>query len=394
MTDAAPETSFGSDNVTRLEHAGKEIFLVGTAHISQKSVEEVRHVIDAVRPDTVCVELDRTRFESLVDESRWRRLDIFQVIREKKILFFFASLVLSAYQRKLGERVGVRPGAELLAAVEGAEAAGAELVLADRDIQATLKRSFASLSLGNKIKLLAVLLGAFFATNEITEEQIEELKDRDTISEMMRAFAQEMPQLQIPLIDERDRYLMSSIQEAPGRRIVAVVGAGHVAGMVEYLGQSVDRQALSVIPSPSPLTRALKWVIPVIVLGAFYFGYREHSGEGLSRMLYAWVLPNSIAAGVLSALAGARPLTILVAFIASPITSLNPTIGAGIVAGLCEAYLRKPTVHDCEHINEAMLTLKGMYKNPFTRVLLVAIGATIGSAVGAWIGATWVVTLL
>ncbi len=381
-------------HVTIVEHEGRQIHVVGTAHISQRSVEEVERVIRDVRPDTVCVELDQVRYDALVDDTRWQKLDIFQVIREKKVLFLLTSLALSAYQRKLGEKVGVKPGAELLAAVKGAEEVGAELVLADRDIQATLKRTWANVSFWNKLKLASGLLAAPFAVQEISEQQIEELKDRDTINEMLKEFAKLMPGIKKPLIDERDLYLMSKIQEAPGKRIVAVVGAGHVEGLLAHLGEQVDREELSKIPPPSKQTQVLKWVIPAIVLSAFYYGYVQHSGQGLQEMLFAWIVPNAVLAGLLSAIAGAKLLTILVASVASPITSLNPTIGAGMVAGLVEAWLRKPTVADCQTVADDMMTIRGIYKNPFTRVLLVAVLSTIGSALGAWVGAGWVVWLL
>lgn len=381
-------------HVTKVEHAGREIYIVGTAHISQKSVEEVRRVISEVKPDTVCVELDKTRYEAMIDERRWQKLDIFDVIRQKKVLFLLTSLALSSYQRKLGERVGVKPGSELLEAVRAAEDVGAKLVLADRDIQATLKRTWASVSFWNKLRLSSGLVAAPFSVQEISEDRIEELKDRDTINEMLHELAELIPGVKEPLIDERDLFLMSMIQEAPGQTIVAVVGAGHVEGVLSHLGERVDRAALSVIPPTSKLTQALKWVIPVVVLGAFYYGYTKHSGEDFRHMLYAWILPNSILAAVLSAVAGAKLLTILTAFVASPITSLNPTIGAGMVAGLMEAWLRKPTVTDCERIADDMLTVRGVYANRFTRVLLVAVLATIGSALGAWIGGFWVVSLL
>ena len=381
-------------NVTRVEHDGREIYLVGTAHISRKSVEEVERVIDEVRPDTVCVELDPMRYEALVDDKRWQRLDVFAVIKERKVLFLLTSLALSAYQRKLGAKLGVRPGAELLAAVRKAEQIGARLVLADRNVQATLKRTWRNVGFWNKLRLTSGLVSVPFSLEEITEEKVEELKDRDTLSEMMQELARMMPGIKGPLIDERDRYLMSMIQEAPGPKIVAVVGAGHVAGMLEHLGEKVDREALSVIPPPSAASQAVKWVIPLVVLGAFYYGYTQHSGQDFRYMLFAWVLPNSVAAAVLSVVAGAKALTVLTAFVASPITSLNPTIGTGMVAGIVEAWLRKPTVADCERIGDDILSWRGIYKNPFTRVLLVAVFATIGSAVGAWIGATWVVSLL
>ncbi len=382
------------DHVTRIEHDGREIFLVGTAHISQKSVEEVERVIRAERPDTVCVELDQTRYESLLDDSQWQKLDLFQVMRQKKVLFLVTSLALTAYQRKMGEKLGVRPGAELLAAVRTAEEVGAELVLADRDIQATLKRTWHNVSFWNRMKLLGSLLAAPFAAEEITEEQIEELKDRDTISEMLDELAEAMPQVKEPLIDERDRFLMSRIQEAPGKRIVGVVGAGHVKGMLSHLGEQVDREQLSELPPRAPYAGLWKWIIPAIVLFAFYWGYTQHSGETLKHMLFAWVLPNSIMAALLSIVAGAKPLTVLTAFVASPITSLNPTIGAGMVAGMVEAWLRKPRVEDAHNVSRDALSLRGIYRNRVTRVLLVAIMATLGSAIGAWIGAGWVVSLM
>ncbi len=381
-------------HVSRVEYDGKEIFIVGTAHVSRRSVEEVRRVIDEVRPDTVCVELDQLRYDTLVNGEQWRNLDVFTVIRQKRVLFLLTSLALSSYQRKIGERLGVRPGAELLAAVEEAERIDAELVLADRDIQATLKRTWANLSFWNKMQLGSELLVAPFAVQEVDEERIEQLKDHDTISEVMQELANALPGVKEPLIDERDRFLMSKIQEAPGRRIVAVVGAGHVEGMLTHLGESVDRDELSKLPSPSRWVRALKWVIPTIVLLAFSWGYYKHSGEGLRDMLLAWVLPNSIIAALFSILALAHPLTVLAAFIASPITSLNPTINTGMVAGLVEAWLRRPRVEDCEGVPEAVRSVGNMYRNRVTRVLLVAVLATLGSALGAWVGATWVVTIL
>ncbi|MCH2107909.1 MAG: TraB/GumN family protein, partial [Polyangiaceae bacterium] len=242
--------------------------------------------------------------------------------------------------------------------------------------------------------MLSGLIFAPFATEDIDEARIEELKDSDAIGEMLQEVAKQMPRVKTPLIDERDAYLMSAIQEAPGKKIVGVVGAAHVAGMVQLLGQSTDRAKLSEIPPPSPWTGALKFIIPAIMLGAFWFGYSEHGGSSLKEMLFAWILPNAVFAGLFSLLALAHPLTVLVAFLASPITSLNPTIGAGMVAALCEAWLRKPTVADCENVQDDISSLRSIYKNRFTHVLLVFVAASLGSAVGAWIGFGWVLSLL
>ena len=391
VSEPAPELG---PNVTVLERDGRTFYIIGTAHISRKSVLEVEQTIEQLRPDTVAVELCPTRYGALVDDTRWKSLDIFQVIRERKFLFLLANLALSSYQRRLGESLGVKPGAELLAGVAKAEAVGAELVLADRDIQATLKRTWANLGFFDKLKLLGALSGVFFSHEELTEEQLEALKDRDTLSETMRAFANEMPSVQIPLIDERDRYLMSAIEDAPGRTVVAVVGAGHVEGMTRYFGQGADREALSVIPPPSQWMKALKWVIPAIILGAFAFGYTKLAGQTFQDMVQAWVLPNAISAALFCALAGARPLSILTAAIASPITSLNPALPAGVVVGLVEAWLRKPTVCDAQRLAEDSMTMKGLFHNNFSRVLWVAVMTNLGSALGAYIGLPLVLLIL
>ncbi|MCA9527729.1 MAG: TraB/GumN family protein [Myxococcales bacterium] len=381
-------------NVTLLERDGRRFYLVGTAHISERSVREVRETIEKVRPDTVCIELCETRYQSLVDSDRWKKLDIFQLIKQGKVLFTLANLALSAYQRRLGEKLGVRPGAEQLEAVKVAEETGAQLILADRDIQATLKRTWRSLSFWNKVKVLGSLNAGFFGSGEeITEESLEKLKDRDTLTETMQAFAEELPQIQRPLIDERDQFLMSAVEDAPGDTVVAVVGAGHVPGMQRYLGKPIDRDALSVIPPPGPWGRVIKWTIPTLILLAFWWGYSQNQGQSFERMLLAWIIPNAVLAAVLTAAVLAKPLSIIVAALASPITSLNPTIGAGMVVGLVEAWLRKPTVADAEELPH-LTGIKQSFKNPFVRVLIVAAAATLGSALGAWVGGFLVATYL
>lgn len=372
----------------------RTVHIIGTAHVSQKSVEEVQRVIRAVKPDTVCVELDQMRYEALTDDTRWRKLDIFQVIRQQKVLFLMASLALQAYQRRLGDKLGVRPGAELLAGVEAAKEVGAEVVLADRDVQATLRRTWANLGFLSKLKLMGALGASVFDTQEIDEEQIEALKDREHINDMMSEFAKVMPEVKGPLIDERDQYLMSAIEDAPGNTLVAVVGAGHVDGMTKQVGKTIDREALSRLPPPSRVVQLVKWIIPVLILAAFYYGYTKHQGESLMDMLFAWVLPNAVFAGLATAIAGGKILSIFTSIVASPITSLNPTIGAGMVVGLVEAWLRRPTVEDCEKLGSEVTTWAGMRKNPFSRILIVAIAANIGSALGAYVGFGWVLTYL
>jgi pheromone shutdown-related protein TraB len=391
---AGPSASITIDLPGAYRGAPRKVHIIGTAHVSRKSVEEVQRVIRAVKPDTVCVELDQMRYEALTDETRWRKLDIFQVIRQGKVLFLMSSLALQAYQRRLGDQLGVRPGAELLAGVDVAKEIGAEVVLVDRDVQATLRRTWANLGFFNKVKLIGALGASVFDTEEIDEDQIEALKDREHINDMMSEFARVMPEVKGPLIDERDQYLMSAIEDAPGNTLVAVVGAGHVEGMTKQVGKSIDREALAKIPPPSKWMAALKWVIPVVIFAAFYWGYSKHEGESLVDMLYAWILPNAIFAGIFTAIAGGKVLSVITSIIASPITSLNPTIGAGMVVGLVEAWLRKPTVEDCEKLGKEVTTWAGMRKNPFSHVLIVAIAANLGSMIGAYVGFGWVLSYL
>ena len=383
-----------SDTLSIIELEGRTIYLVGTAHVSSESVNEVRDVIEKVRPDTVCIELCGPRYNALTNESAWQNLDVFKVIKEGKMLFLLANLALGAHQRRLGAEMGVRPGAELLAAAEKAHEQGAELVLADRDINITLRRTWGNLGFWTKMSLLGAVIKSAFSRDEVEAIEIEELKKHANLSEMLAEFAKELPEIKVPLIDERDQYLISKIREAEGKTIVAVVGAAHVPGMKANIETPVDREALEQLPKRKWWVNTLKWVIPAMILGAFVWGYYRHDGGSLEQMLWAWILPNSIAAMLLTAVAGGKPLSIITAFFSSPITSLNPMIGTGMVVGLLEAWLRKPTVKDCEQINEDVQSIRGVYKNKVTRVLLVAVMSGLGSAIGAWIGLSWVVSLV
>ena len=375
------------DCVTHLRYEGRDLYLVGTAHVSQRSVDDVGQVIHALSPDTVCVELDATRHQALVDPKRWRNLDIFSVIRERRMLFLLSSLVLTSYQRRLGEKLGVRPGAEMLAAIDHAARVGARLELVDRDIRATLQRTWAALSFWDCVQLVGTLIGSLFARAEITEEQVEALKDRDTISELVREFAEVMPRLQRPLIDERDRFLMSAVREAPGKIVVAVVGAGHVEGMVRYLNTPVDRAELSQIPPPSWSRRLLRWVLPVLALLALYLGLR-HGLEPLWPMLIGLGVLHVACVLAPALLVRAHPVTLLVAPIASLLFAFLPQSDAGRLAAWLEAKQRPPTLEDREALSK-VASLRDWRQNRFTRVLLVGFAVTAGSATASLLGVFW-----
>ncbi len=381
-------------HIRKIEHDGRTIWLVGTAHVSQKSVEDVERVIHEVQPDTVCVELCQSRYNALTDPDRWKKLDIFKVFKEGKALFLLANLAIGAYQRRIGKELGVEPGAELLAGTAAAEAVGARLELVDRDIHITLKRTWATIGFWQKMTLLAAVFQSLIDNQEINAEDIEQLKEGGKLEDMMTEFTKALPEVAEPLIRERDRFMIERIRQSQGQTVVAVVGAAHLPGMISDLDTPVQLEQLTVIPPPSPWLRGLKWIIPTVILGAFYFGWQKGRGDTLQEMVWVWVAANSAVAGLFTLLAGGKIVSVITSLFSSPITSLNPLLGTAMVVGPVEAWQRKPTVEDCERINDDVQSLAGVYRNPFTRVLLVATMSSLGSAIGAWIGGALVVRLL
>ncbi len=383
-----------SSNVTVLEQDNRTIYLVGTAHVSDASVQEVQQVIEQVQPDVVCIELCQARYNALTSDAAWKNLDVFKVIREGKTLFLLANLAIGAYQRRIGQELGVKPGAELLAAAEKAKDVGARIELIDRDIHVTLKRTWANLGFWDKAGLLGAIIESVFSREKVSATDIENLKQQAHLSEMLNEFAKEMPKIKKPLIDERDQYLASGVNLAEGKKIVVVVGAAHVPGMRETFGKPVDRSVLEALPPPSRLMKALNWLFPLAILAALVYGIYDRKGSSTEDLLMAWILPTSLMCFLFTAVAGAKLLSLASAALAAPITTLLPVIGAGMVVGLVEAWLRRPTVEDCEHINQDVQTWRGVYRNPVTRVLLVTVALTMGAALGAWIGLSWIVALL
>jgi pheromone shutdown-related protein TraB len=384
-----------SNNVTVVTYQDKTIYLVGTAHVSQRSVEEVHRVIHEVQPNTVCVELDRARYETLTDIRRFRNLDIFEIIRNDKLTFTLGSLVLTSYQRRMGAKLGVVPGAELLAGVHAAREVGARVVLADRDVQITLKRSWARLSVSDRSQLMLAMVASLFASStEISEEQIEALKNRDNIQETMAELAKHMPRLQVPLIDERDRYLMSTIREAEGPVIVGVVGAGHVGGMLEYVHADIDRQELCILPTEPRFARFKPWLLPGLFLGLVVWAAARGTVNVAHEMLLTWVLTVALTSATAAVALGSKLVTALSVAVLSPWTTLVPIVKTRTVAAWVEAYLRKPTEHEREKINDALLSFRDMRANPFIRILLVGVTVGLVSAVAAGAATAWSLWLL
>jgi pheromone shutdown-related protein TraB len=385
--------------VTELVSGGTTFHVVGTAHVSAHSVDEVRQIIAQVRPDAVCVELDQRRCDALTRDSAFRDLDVRGAVREGRALYVLVQLALAAYQRRIGARLGIKPGAELLAAIDAATAAGIPVELIDRDIDITLKRTWRNLGLWRRIALFASLFVGGGPDDRRTSEpinaqMIEDLKQPRALSDMLTELGRAVPEIKQPLI-ERDQYLASRLAEVGrGRRsVVAVVGAAHVPGISAQLGTPIDRAALEQIPPPSRLWRALLWLVPI----AFAAALMIHGGRDpaqLAAMLRAWILPTAIGAAGGTLIAGGSPWSVAAALVSAPLAALHPSLSTGMLVGQVEAWWRRPTLTDRERLGDDLQTPAGFRRNPVTRILLVAIASSFGTALGFWVAVGWLVRLL
>ena len=383
-----------SNSVHEIQDGDRKIFLIGTAHISKNSVEEVLQVIQTEKPDTVGIELCESRYESLNSNDRWKNMDIFKVVKEKKTFLLLANLIISSFQKKLGDQIGVQPGAEMLEAANAAKEIGAEIVLMDRDVRVTLQRTWGGLSFFDKMKTLSHLILGLLVTEEIKAEDIENMKEIDVVTEAMAQLGEQFPPIKRILIDERDQYMAEKIRRAPGKVIIAVVGAGHVPGIKEELSKDHDLEQLEKVPPPGKLGKFFKWGIPSFIIALIVYGFFHVDTDVSMEMIFRWFWINGSLSALGTALAFGHPLTILTAFVAAPFTSLNPAVAAGWVAGLVEIFIRKPQVRDFESLGTDISHISGFWKNSITRVLLVVVFANLGSGIGTFVAGFAVASLL
>jgi pheromone shutdown-related protein TraB len=379
------DDKLNNEMLHHLDYHGKQITLVGTAHVSKESVDLVKTVIDEVKPDTVCVELCESRATAIRQKDRWQEMDIIKVIKEKKAFLLLSNLMLASFQKRIADRLEVAPGQEMIQAMVSAEAINATVHLADRDIRITLSRTWRSMGLWGKLKLIFQLLLSMGAVDEISEADVEKMKRQDMLASVLDEVGKSMPQIRISLIDERDRYLTEMIRTAPGNTIVAVVGAGHVPGMKRYWNQPIDIQDLNTLPPKSALSGFYKWFLPFCICTLLIYGFFRGGADAGADMVTWWVLANGILAGLGAVVALGHPLTVLSSILAAPLTSLNPMIAAGWVSGLVEAFSRKPRVKDFELLPNDILSIRGFWRNKVTRILLVVVFTNLGSAAGTFV---------
>ena len=381
-----------SDTFHRVSFSnGSQVLLVGTAHVSKSSVEEVASIIETESPDRVCIELDASRMASKTKKNSWEDMDIRKVFKEKKGFLLLANTALASFQRRLGAQTGANPGDEIIGAAKLAEEKGIPVSLCDRDIQTTFRRAWAKSSFWNKCKLLGTLVSAVFSDEEITPEELEELKKQETLEGMLSEVAKELPSIKEVLIDERDTYLASKIYAAPGMKKLAVIGAGHTKGVLATFekleaGMPVaTTESLEEIPPAKGIGKAVSYIIPLLIVALILYGiFTNGWDQGLRTFLY-WILVNSGCTLITTAIAAAHPLNILLCAVTAPFFALNPVLGVGMLGGILEASFRKPKVRDFQTLNDDAMTLKGWYRNRILHCLLVFFLSSIGSMLGTFV---------
>ncbi|WP_283708746.1 TraB/GumN family protein [Marinicella marina] len=375
---------------------GVNFLLLGTAHVSKKSAEVVKSLIDTGEFDTVAIELDELRYQAITDENRYKNLDLISIIKNKQTGLIATNLAMSAYQNRLAEQLGVEPGAEMKQAIHSAKEHDLNLWKIDRSVGITMKRTWRSLRFTEKMNLVFGF-GGFFEKEEISEKEIEKLKSGDMLESTFNDFSENSESLYKSLIDERDQFMAARLKQSllqnksaenGVENVLVVIGAGHLKGLTNYIEQEQDENQtinqLNTLPPKSKWVKILPWLITLIILTGFAWGFSKNTDLGVD-LIKTWFIYNGILSGVGAAIAGGHPLTILSAVLAAPFTSLNPTIAAGMVAALVETMIRKPKIHQFEALQQDAMHLKGWWKNPVTRVLLVFLLTNLGSAVATWV---------
>ncbi|HMO17187.1 MAG TPA: TraB/GumN family protein [Oligoflexia bacterium] len=373
--------------------SGRKLYLLGTAHVSKKSADEVRSLICSIKPDVVCIELCHSRMESFSNPDRWKNTDIFDVIKSGRTFLLLAQVVLASFQKRIANKLGIEPGAEMRAAIEAAKEVGSRVEVIDRDVKITLRRTWKKLSIWSILKLIASSFVSVDPSKEVSLEEIEALKGKDELSAALHEFSEKLPEVKETLVDERDSYMSSKLQKVQGEVIVAVLGAGHLPGMTRHLTANavLDHEQLEVVPPTGLFFKILGYSIPIGFVGVIlYASLTIDLATGLS-MMGAWAALTGACAAIGAGLALAHPVSIIAAALAAPVASLHPGIATGWVSGLVEAWLRKPKVQDFESIAEDLESFRGFWKNRVMRIILVVSFSNLGCLIGMWLGSLEVI---
>lgn len=391
--DAAPvEDALHGQPVVEVERDGVHFTLLGTAHVSRASVDAVHRLMDEARFDAVAVELDELRLRALTDSEALHHLDLFAIIRQGKVGLVAANLALAAYQRRLADQLGVQPGAELKAAAERGEAAGLPVWLIDREVGLTLKRAWRRLGLWARMKLMAGLSASLLVDDEVDETEIEKLKQGDMLERSFGDFAAMSPAIYDSVIAERDRYMALKLREqaaaGDAKRVLAVVGAGHLKGLAGHLREGTEPPAEAIAELQTlPVRRSIPWftlIVVALIAGGLAWGFSQGAEVGTSMAL-GWVLTTGTLGALGCLAAGGHPLSILAAFLASPFTPFHPLLRSGMASAGVEAWLRRPTYRDFLYLRDDTNSLRGWWRNRVSRVFVVFFLTSLGTSAGVWI---------
>ena len=373
-----------NEKVIQIDYKNKKIYLIPTAHVSVESAKMVEETIDEIKPDSICIELDQGRYNTMVDPEKYRQTDVVKIIKNKQVTMMLANLILANYQRRIASNLKSQTGKEMLIGIEKAKQLNSNLVLADRDIKITFSRIWSSLSLKEKIKLISVIVSAFFDDEEITEEDLANLQQKDMLTAALDEVSSQFPSVKKVLVDERDMYLAQKIKNADGNTIVAILGAAHCVNVPKYIQQDYDISQFDTIKKKSPFKKALGWLIPIIIVLAILLCFKFDASIGLNQ-IKSWILINGTFAAIGVIIANGNILSALLAIVVAPISTLNPLLAAGWFSGLLEAKLIKPTVQDFDDLNQDLNSFKGFRTNKVTRILLVVALANLGSSIGTFV---------
>ncbi len=365
---------------TEINLLNKKITLVGTVHVSLSSIEEVKDTINELQPDCIAIELDEERYQSMMNAKKWEETDIVRIIKEKKVMFLLSQMILSSYQRRIGNQFEVKPGDEMKVAIDLAHQQNIHIEKVERSIQITLSRIWNNLGFIEKLKLLTELLSSMFES-DIKEEDIEQLKQQDLLQSALKEVEQKFPQITNTLIDERDRILAQKIRSAKGENIVAVVGAAHVPGILKYIETSQNITKLLQKPSPKKSSKLTQWIVPLFIVGLIAITILQSPDVAFNTILRFLIINGSLAA-IGTTLALGHPFSIVTAFFMAPIGILSPFLATGWFAGLVEAWVRKPKVEDFMNLADDVLHIKGYWKNRVARILLVVVFANLFTSFG------------
>ena len=378
-------------NIHRINLEGKEIILLGTAHVSKNSAQQVKDIIETEKPDSVCIELDEQRYKSIKDKAKWRNTDIVKIIKEKKAGFMLTNIILSNYQRKIAEQFEINAGQEMIQGIISAEEIGAKTVLADRNIQTTFTRLWRKVSLWGKVKLISSIMFSLIDDEKITEEDLERMKTEDMLTSALAELSKAFPDLKKYIVDERDQYLAYKIKNAPGDKVLAVLGAAHTPGVKQELFKEQNIKELESIPEKTGFSIVSGWIIPALIILMILLTFSVDKNLGINQVIsfILWV-GNLAALGTLLALG--HVYSAITSFVMAPLSAIHPLLATGWFAGLMEAHIRKPKVEDFENLSKDLYTLKGFWKNKVTRILLVVAFSNIGCTVGIWISGANIVS--